>query len=310
MASVLVTGGTGFIGRHLVRRLIKQRHRVTVLSRFSGAGLSGNAACAKGFFGDPDVLKHIAAPLDAVFHLAAAGQNSLELRQVNVDGTRTLTRWARDTGIPFFFYASSIDAQGPAQEFDRKQTSADPCRPVGAYGESKRDGEREVVQIYGEAGRDRRALIARIGNVYGPESRGFVGPMLQALLSGPAADRFRSLDDVHLQPIFVTDLVRAMVRSFETGLDGTHYFVGQEPCTVPGWFQSVCDLVGDRIAEMPSAGSENGAIEDLRTYFAGDGPRRQRLYDEAPLYARLGVDCRMPILRGTAETIAWLISLS
>ncbi len=312
MASILVTGGTGFIGRHLIRRLIRERHRVAVLSRFPPAGFSGSVTCRRGFFGDPDVLKDIAQPVDGIFHLAAAGTNSPDLRQINVDGTRTLAEWAGNAGIPFFFYAGSIDAQGPAEDFGRKQTADNPCRPLGAYGESKRDGEREIIRIYGEAGGEQKAVIARIGNVYGPESRAFIGPMLQARLMGPASHRFRSLDDVHLQPIFAADLVRAMVRSFETGLQGTHYFVGQETCTISGWFQAVCDLVGDRIADdrVPASGSENGMIEDLRTYFAGDGIRRQRLYDESQLYQRLGIDCRTTILRGTAETIAWLITVA
>lgn len=312
MATVLVTGGTGFIGGHLVLRLVRDRHRVTVISRFGAREAVGGVTYRKGFFGDDAVLNGLGGPFDGVYHLAASIGDDTQMRAVNVEATRALGRWAAGQGIPFFYFAGSIEAQGPSEDPQKKLTVLDPCRPVSAYGESKREAEEALVHSYGDSAG--RLILARIGNVYGPGSPGFIRPFLSAALreSGRAAD-FSAMTRIRTQPLFVADLARLMVRSFEAGISGRFNYVGQTACSVAEWYRDARDLVCDDSTGGSAAAKERPANADseisaLAGYFSGDGRRCQRVYDESPLFERLGIGCRTPILRGTAETLSWLVA--
>lgn len=151
--NILVTGGTGFVGRHLVEALQAEGHRVHLLVRDE----KRLAACR---FASPPGLVHgdlfASAPfppgIETVFHLAAVTKElgAGEFERVNVAGTGALLERLRPLpGLRRVLLLSSLAAAGPGRSAVPLQES-DPPSPVSRYGRSKLAQEREL------AGRSRR----------------------------------------------------------------------------------------------------------------------------------------------------------
>ncbi|MFQ5845212.1 MAG: NAD-dependent epimerase/dehydratase family protein, partial [Planctomycetota bacterium] len=153
--TVLVTGGYGFIGSHLVERLLAQGARVRGLLRpprsrevFSGRPVE----IVRGDLRDEGALMEAVRGVDRVYHVAGliAARGPAEFRAVNRDGTRRLAECVR-RGAPRcrrFVYVSSQAAAGPSRDGVPVDESA-PGRPVTDYGRSKLEGEHALVQALG-----------------------------------------------------------------------------------------------------------------------------------------------------------------
>jgi nucleoside-diphosphate-sugar epimerase len=171
--TVLVTGATGFIGRHLCRALAAGGARVRALVRDPAARLDPGieAAPAAGLH-DRDALRRAAAGCGAVVHLAArvhvmndtAADPLAEFRRVNVEGTGTLLDAAWEEGVRRFVYASSVKAVG--ERSDAPWTEEVEPAPVDPYGVSKLEAERLVRARALERGM--HAPVLRFPLVYGP----------------------------------------------------------------------------------------------------------------------------------------------
>ena len=129
--NALVTGGAGFIGSHLVERLLSDGHRVTVIDSFvcgSRENLAGVAHNPRLSVHEADVVQHEAIrPLfegvDWVFHLAALAdivpsiQHPVRYHQANVDGTVSVLEAARAADVKRFVYAASSSCYGVPDDF-------------------------------------------------------------------------------------------------------------------------------------------------------------------------------------------------
>jgi dihydroflavonol-4-reductase len=150
---VLVTGGTGFLGRHLLDLLAEGTHEVVVLVReeTDRTGLAGRPIIpVKADYDDPASLLRALEGVTRVYHLGAAVDDQDEeiLERGNVRATRSLAEAClrARSGPPLFVYASSIAAAGPSTP-GRPKTEAEPCRPVSAYGRSKLKAERVLLSL-------------------------------------------------------------------------------------------------------------------------------------------------------------------
>lgn len=149
MPHALVTGASGFIGGHLVRRLHKDGYRITCLVRptsdrsplepYDPEFVSGDVT-------DPESLMRAVDSVDVVFHLAGATKSlrSRDLERVNVDGVRHVARaCAECASPPNLILVSSLAAAGPTTT-DRLRLETDDPAPVSNYGHSKLAGEYEA----------------------------------------------------------------------------------------------------------------------------------------------------------------------
>jgi len=176
---VLVTGGAGFIGSHLVDALAEVGERVTVLDDFS-TGERGNLVnqpasrvrVVTGSILDQTSIEDALTDCDRVYHLAVqCVRRSLgEPRQnhdVNATGTLNLLEFARRMGVRRFVYCSSSEVYGNTS-IGLLNEDATPCRPVTVYGAAKLAGE-----LYAEAYRQTYGLptvVVRPFNAYGPRA--------------------------------------------------------------------------------------------------------------------------------------------
>ena len=172
----LVTGGTGFVGSHVVEALVARGDRVTCLVRSprKAAGLFPTGAPIEFILGqlaDERALERAAKDADVIFHVAGltGARRGANLLAVNRDGTARVLAAARRTAprLTRFMYVSSMSAAGPSR-FGEQRKESDPSAPVSAYGRSKLAAEDEV----------RRSnlpwTIVRPPSVYGPRDREFL----------------------------------------------------------------------------------------------------------------------------------------
>lgn len=146
----LVTGGAGFIGSHLVRRLLREGIEVVVLDDLSSGGsVPDEANHIQGCVTDPHAVREAMAGANTVFHLAAVvsvpecEQDPNRCDHVNIQGTACIVEQARHVGATIVF-ASSCAVYGEAVQPPCSETRApDPC---SAYARSKLAGEQLVLR--------------------------------------------------------------------------------------------------------------------------------------------------------------------
>jgi len=167
----LVTGGTGFTGSHLVRRLITRGFEVRVLDNSPGLfaqDLKGlGAHITLGSVTDATIVDRVTAGVDRVFHLAAVfRQINLPDRiyhEVNVTGTRVVGEAALRHGIKSFVYCSTQGVHGNISSPPGDENS--PINPEDYYQTTKYEGEREISAL---ATRGLPATTLRPMAIYGP----------------------------------------------------------------------------------------------------------------------------------------------
>lgn len=175
-ATALVTGGGGFIGAHLARRLLVEGHAVRVLDNFA-TGRRANLADVLGEIelieGDLQSYERVHTAVrgcDLVFHLGAlpsvprSVQDPLTSNATNVVGTLNVLLASRDEGVGRVVYASSSSIYGPGPELPKHEDMQP--QPIAPYAVSKLAGEgycRAFHQVYGL-----ETVSLRYFNVFGP----------------------------------------------------------------------------------------------------------------------------------------------
>jgi UDP-glucose 4-epimerase len=172
----LVTGGAGFIGSHLVDRLVDEGFRVRVLDDFSSGRASNlarsaeNAELLRGDLCDPVLLARALEKVEIVFHQAAVPSvprsvaEPVRTNQVNVSGTLALLEAARHAGVRRVVFAASSSAYGNTEELPKHEGMRP--TPESPYALQKLVGEQYCRLYHGLYGLETVAL--RYFNVYGP----------------------------------------------------------------------------------------------------------------------------------------------
>ena len=172
---VVVTGGAGFIGTNLVRRLLENGHTAVALDDLSGgsvAGLPREVQFVQGDIRDPDVVNLALDGADAIVHLAARGSvprsvaDPVAAFDVNANGTLSILESARRNGSAVIF-ASSSSVYGRNRENPKSEVMW--VSPMSPYAASKLAAE-SLVGSYAES-YGMNVLSFRFFNVFGPWQR-------------------------------------------------------------------------------------------------------------------------------------------
>ena len=196
--AVLITGGAGFIGSHLARRLMTKGCEVTVLDNLCRGNLTSLNGCldrirfVKADIRDRAIISKMTEGVDVIFHLAAlsnvmqASSDTERCASTNIDGTRNVVHAARTGGVRRLVFSSSREVYGESPELPVPETA--PLRPKNVYGMSKVAAEM-CCAIPGEEQMETTSL--RIANVYGRGDHGRVIPrfMEQAIAGLPLTVR-------------------------------------------------------------------------------------------------------------------------
>jgi UDP-glucose 4-epimerase len=173
---VLVTGGAGFIGSHIVERLVGRGHVVRVIDNFSSgkrenlAPFASRVELIQGDIRDAKQVELAVAGRDVVFHEAAivsvpySIEHPQETHDVNIQGTLNVLEAARRAGAKRVVFASSAAIYGDDPELPKRETML-PC-PISPYGVEKITGE-HYLRVY-SAHYGVETVGLRYFNVFGP----------------------------------------------------------------------------------------------------------------------------------------------
>jgi len=154
---ILVTGGVGFIGMNLIKRLVSEGHRVVCLDDYSTGTKSNHIDGVKYINGDIETIEYLKGDYDLCYHLAAQSRvqpsfdDPTESFRINVNGTRAVCDWAKNNNVKVIYAGSSSKHHDPTDS------------PYAMY---KYLGE-EVCKLYKKSF-DVDIEICRFYNVYGP----------------------------------------------------------------------------------------------------------------------------------------------
>jgi UDP-glucose 4-epimerase len=248
---VLVTGGAGFIGSHVVDRLLAAGHRPTIYDLRPSPYHDRRAVGAvTGDLADLDRLERAMRDHDVVIHLAAAADVGeveaapVQAEERNARGTAHVLEAARRTQVKRVIYASTIWVYSDVQAAEVDEEVA--LRPPAHfYTATKLAGElycRSYRQLYGL-----EYTVLRFGIPYGPRARPaavvptFVGKALAGKPLTVAGDGRQSR-----RFVYVEDLADGVVRALcPAAADRVYNLVGDEDVTIAQIAQTVQDLVGD-----------------------------------------------------------------
>jgi nucleoside-diphosphate-sugar epimerase len=247
---VLVTGGTGFVGSHLVRRLLAHGYRVRTLDKnpglFDEELRELGAELVAGSVSDANAVDRSVAGCDLVFHLASPFGDILQpdsvYWDVEVTGTRNVLEAAERHGVKRVVHCSTQGVHGSLTETPGDENSA--FSPQDYYCYSKVEGER-VCEEFLERGMD--IVIVRPTSVYGPgDTRGWL-KLYRMVARGwfPMIGDGKTLN----HPVYVENLAELFELAATTpAAKGRVYLAGDDqPVTLSQLVRGVAEALGTEV---------------------------------------------------------------
>ena len=247
MAKTLVTGGTGFIGSHVLRQLAARGDELRVLAR-EGRDLSHLDGIeferATGDVCDRDSVRAAVDGVERIFHIA--GKTSMKPKdrhrvfEVNVGGTRNVMEEALRAGVVRVVHTSSVGAVGPAEPggtADEEQVFTAGRLGI-AYIDSKHEAEMAAMRI---AARGLPVVVVNPAFVLGPDDpTGTSNDLVRRLL----LRRIPAYVDGALSIVDVRDVARGHLLADERGLEGERYILSGRNFTLQRLFADIGRIAG------------------------------------------------------------------
>ncbi len=234
---ILVTGGAGFIGHHLVNRLLHGGHGVTIYDNFSNSKKDGpdGVKVIEGDVRDAADVQRAMRDIGTVFHLAAISgardTNEDTMYSVNFIGSKNVFEAAKAAGAKIIF-ASSAAVYG-----DTKLTKeTDECKPINQYGKGKLRAEKICPE---------NAFVARMFNVYGPNGNSVINRfcgLIPKYGDVPVHGHGTQTRDF----VYIDDVVNALVMGL--GMSGTYNVGTGKETSLLG----VIDIIHDMTKSKPN----------------------------------------------------------
>jgi UDP-glucose 4-epimerase len=289
----VVTGGAGFIGSHLVDRLLAEGLEVVAVDNLATgrrenlaqASASPNFTLHAADVADFSAIQPAFADADWVFHLAGLAdivpsiQKPLHYHQANVDGTVNVLEAARLAGAKRVVYAASSSCYGLPDELPTPESAA--IRTMYPYALSKYVGEEYLLHW----SRTYRlpCVSLRLFNVYGPRSRttGAYGAVFGVFLAQRLAGKPYTVVGDGAQTrdfVFVSDVVDAFVRAARSDASGAVFNVG---AGAPQSVNRLVELLGGPKTHIPKRpGEPDCSWADIRAITAALGWKPQVSFEQ------------------------------
>jgi nucleoside-diphosphate-sugar epimerase len=297
----LVTGATGFIGRHLVERLVKEDREVRCLVRKYTGSIAGVEKVI-GDINDVDSLRGIIRDVDIIYHLAARietgdNQDFSKLYHSNVNGTANLLSVIPDNLKAFIFLGSmaSIGIRDKKELVNEKTV----CNPITRYGDTKLEAE-NILRNY--------AVILRLPTVYGPgEQHNFI--LMAKAIKGKQFMLIGSGNNL-TSVCYIDNLIDAMLLAETKGKKGEIYHIADSN---PVSWKDLATIIANELhvslipihlptslakglSHFPNSLLYPSRVNTLTANFAYDISKAQR---------DLGYKPKIETVDGVKETIKW-----
>jgi len=256
MTSVLVTGGTGFIGQHLVSALVTRDRKVRVLDRRPPVCAVPGVEYVSGSVLDSGLVDETLRDADEVYHLAGLPGMWLpkksDFHAVNFQGTEVVIAAARKRGIARFLHCSteSILFRPPSLQEDSNERSLLPPQQMpGVYTRSKMLAERSAA-LAAAAGFP--LVIGTPTMPIGPHDHNLTPPtaMLRQFLHG----RIQMYLDFIVNMVDVRDVAAGLILAMERGRIGHRYILGGESISLKNILKLMATISGRRTIAIPVPG--------------------------------------------------------
>lgn len=308
---MLVTGGTGFLGRAIMQSLRDAGHDPRSLQRRPSAD---DTSALSGDVRDEAALTRALQGADAVIHAAGLahvfrGVAQAPFADVNERGTDVVARAAVSSGVAHFVLISSVAVYGDGP--GRTDEDA-PCRPVGPYAVSKAAAEGRAIAAL--RGSPVRLTILRVATLYGEGDRGNVQRLLRAISRGRFVWIGRGTNRKTL--VHVADAARACVLPLARRGDAVEvYNVAAPPVTmravveglaralgraVPSWHLPPALALALARAARPVMPAQGRALEQAIVRWLSDD-----VYPAEKLSRRFDFEPRVALAEGLERQVAW-----
>ena len=296
---ILVTGGAGFVGSHLVDSLLIEGHQVTVLDDLStsrpknlaGALESSNFTLVQGSILDQSLVERLVSESEGCFHLAAALgveriiERPLESLEINVRGSEIVLRACAAAGIRTLVTSTS-EIYGKSQDIplreDGDRVLGSPLKSRWTYSEAKALEEAYAIILHQQ--QSLPVVIARLFNTVGPRQTGAYGMVIPRFVTAALdGENLRIHGDGTQSRVFchVADAVRALSDLFFSEISGDVFNVG-------GVGEISIAELAQKVISQTQSSSHVELIPYAEAYGAGFEDMQRRVPDISKINGSIG----------------------